>query len=202
MPVLEVTQLRLKGVTAGDAALLDCLSQVRGDLQTNSRFFGCDEDPNLIYIFGIWKSLDAHFEFLASPACSEVLKPQEEILSFQWTVHLEWSSVSSSLLDASYVAIEKIDIDAANIHRFNEAIDRRVQALRSTNSLNITYGWRCDLPPGSYQAVLLTSSGPDGSRDIEAIEKLVIAGNDGCTSVLLHHVWNMEHIPLKLKADQ
>ena len=192
MPVLEITQLRLKGVTVGDAALLECLSQVRGHLQTNSRFFSCNEDPSLVYIFGIWKSLDAHLEFLASPACSEILKPQEEILSFEWTIHLELSSVTSTLLDASYMAIERIDINTANIHRFNEAIDKHVEALRSTKPLDITHGWRCDLPPGSHQAVILTSSGPDGCRDIEAIERLVVADNDKCTSVLLHHTWNLE----------
>ena len=200
MPVLEITQLRLEGVAADDAALLECLSRVRGDLQTNSRFFSCNEDPSLVYIFGLWKSLDAHLEFLASPACSKILKPQEEILSFEWTIHLELSNVTSSLLDSSYMAIEKIDVNAANIHRFNEAIDRHVQALRSTNSLDITHGWRCDLPPGSYQAVILTSSGPDGFCDIEAIERLVVAESDGCTSVLLHHAWNIERTQPELKA--
>jgi hypothetical protein len=199
MPVLEITQLRLKGVTADDASLLECLSQVRRDLQTNSRFFSCDEDPSLVYIFGIWKSLDAHLKLLASPACSEILKPQEEILSFEWTIHLELSHVTSSLLEASYMTIERIDVNATNIPCFDEAIDKHVQALRSTKSLDITHGWRCDLPPESYQAVILTSSGPDGYCDIEAIERLVIAGNDGCTSVLLHHAWNLEHTQPELK---
>jgi hypothetical protein len=200
MPVLEITQLRLKGVTADDASLLECLSQVRRDLQINSRFFSCDEDPSLVYIFGIWKSLDAHLKLLASPACSEILKPQEEILSFEWTIHLELSNVTSSLLNASYMAIESIDVNAANVHRFNQAIDKHVQTLRNTNSLNITHGWRCDLPPGSHQVVILTSSGPDGCRDIEAVGRLVIAGNDECTSVLLHHAWNLEHLQPELKA--
>jgi len=73
MPVVEITQLRLKGLLTDDPLLLDSLSLVRDKLQTDSRFFSCIEDPSLVYIFGFWESLDAHLQFLASPARDEVL---------------------------------------------------------------------------------------------------------------------------------
>src|SRR4051812_38878765 len=95
MPVLEVTQLRLKGISAADQSLLDSLDAVRSILKTNSRFYHCIEEPSLIYILGIWPSLAAHRAFLDSPECHEILGPQEELLEFQWSLHMELDAMVS-----------------------------------------------------------------------------------------------------------
>ncbi|KAF2625350.1 hypothetical protein BU25DRAFT_301132, partial [Macroventuria anomochaeta] len=156
MPVVEITQLRLKGLTVDDPALLQSLSLVRGKLQTNSRFFSCIEESSLVYIFGVWPTLDAHLEFLASPARDEVLGPQEEILDFQWTIHLELNAISPILFDAPFIAIERLTVDAGYVDAYSKVIEEHVRTLQMTDPLNVTYGWRCDVP-GSHEATILTS---------------------------------------------
>ncbi|KAF1926073.1 uncharacterized protein M421DRAFT_23467, partial [Didymella exigua CBS 183.55] len=159
MPVVEITQLRLKGVAVDDPALLESLSQARGKLQTNSRFFSCIEASRLIYIFGVWPSLDAHLEFLASPARDEVLGPQEAFLEFQWTIHLELDTISPLLLDAPFLAIERFDIDAVNVEAYDQVVKNHARELQSSGRepSDVTYAWRCDMPTGSHEAAILTS---------------------------------------------
>ncbi|KAF3007860.1 hypothetical protein E8E13_010838 [Curvularia kusanoi] len=192
MSILEITQLRLKGLTADDATLLERLSYVRDRLRTSSRFFCCVEDPSLIYIFGLWESLGAHLDFLASPECSEILKPQEEILSFQWTIHVELRDCISFLSDMSHMTIERIEVNTAHIDRYTKALDEHKQALQNTDSVHITYGWRCDTPIGSYQSVVIMGSNSNRRYSAEDCIASAVAGIDGCTGILLHHAWDIE----------
>ncbi|CAI6338610.1 unnamed protein product [Periconia digitata] len=92
MPVLEATQLRLKGVGPEDVALIESLSSVRGILRTQSEFFSYVQDSSLIFILGLWPSLHAHREFLASPHAAAVLGAQEKMLDFESTVHMEFDA--------------------------------------------------------------------------------------------------------------
>lgn len=74
MPILEVCQLRLKeGVSVTDESLLKNLSTVRSIIETNSQFYHCIEDPSLIYILGMWSTLQTHQNFLASPEKKTIL---------------------------------------------------------------------------------------------------------------------------------
>lgn len=191
MPVVEITQLRLRGVTADDPALLESLSQVRGKLQTNSRFFSCIEEPSLVYIFGVWPSLDAHLDFLASPARDEVLGPQEAILDFQWTIHLKLDSISPLLLDAPFLALERLDVNAANVDAYNQVVEN----LRRNDPLDVTYAWRCDMPTGSHEAAVLTSWNSEEYGDTEAGRHITLNGNEDGSfrAILFHRARNMEH---------
>src|SRR5699024_7475874 len=105
--VLEVTQLRLRELSADDPALLESLSTVRAELQTGSHFYNCIDDPGLIYILGTWPSLNAHIDFLASPSKDHILGPQEKMLQFCWTVHVELGGVNLLPLDMPILVIER-----------------------------------------------------------------------------------------------
>ncbi|KAJ4365233.1 hypothetical protein N0V83_008851 [Neocucurbitaria cava] len=156
MPVLEVTQLRVKGLSADDPALLQSLSVVRGKLKTNSRFYHCIEDPTLIYILGIWPSLDAHLEFLASPERDEILGPQEDMLDFCWSVHMGLDGMSSLPLDAPVLAIEIMKIKGDCVEAFDQAVIRHTQHILGSHPFKVAHGWRCDAAAGSHEALIFT----------------------------------------------
>ncbi|KAF1358290.1 hypothetical protein EJ07DRAFT_166914 [Lizonia empirigonia] len=164
MPVVEITQLRLKGLTVHDPALLESLSLVRGKLHTNSRFFSCIEDSSLIYIFG----------FLASPLRDEVLAPQEELLDFQWTVHLEHNEINPLMLGSPFIAIERLGVDLDHVAAYDQIIDEHVRELRMNPSLSVAHGRRCDDPTGSQETIILTSSSSPGPHPSFAVRHAVL----------------------------
>ena len=157
MSVLELTQLRVKGLSADDPALLQSLSVVRGQLHTNSAFYHCIEDPTLIYILGVWPSLEAHLEFLASPARDEVLGPQENVLQFCWTVHMKLEGMSSLPLDAPVLAIEILSVKGDCVDAFDQAAMRHTQLLLGgSHPFKVAHGWRCDAVAGSHEALIFS----------------------------------------------
>jgi heme-degrading monooxygenase HmoA len=156
MPILELTQLRLKGVEPTHPSLLDSLSVVRGKLHTNSRFYNCIEDRALIFILGIWPSLDAHLEFLHSPARDEVLGPQEHLLDFQWTVHVEIDAMADLPLDAPVMAIARLFVNSDAVHAFRQAAAKHVQLIAERTQHNAVNGWRYDAEPGKHEALVIT----------------------------------------------
>jgi heme-degrading monooxygenase HmoA len=189
MPVLEVTQLRLKELAADDPALLESLSAVRAKLHTGSRFYNCIEDPSLIYILGIWPSLDAHVEFLASPSRDEVLGPQEDMLQFCWTVHVEMGGMDLLPLDAPILAIERIRVSEECTQTFNEVMERHVQKLQSSYPFKVAHGWRCDAAPNTHES-LVFSGWPDAQAHIAFTVK---GSRDGqCEMLQITHARNME----------
>lgn len=196
MPVVEITQLRLKGLLANDPALLESLSHARSKLQTNSRFFSCIDESSLIYIFGFWPSLDAHLKFLASPARDEVLGPQEAILDFQWTIHLELDATTRQLFDAPFLAVTRLDVDAADVEAYNQVVaDHAQKALsKDRGPLGVTYAWRCDLPAGSHESVILTTWGSKGHGSPEAGRHIALEHDDDGSfrRILFHRAWNIE----------
>lgn len=107
MPVVEVTQLRLKSVAPDDPAQLKNLSSARAILKTQSEFYTCIDDLTLIFILGLWPNLEAHRAFLASPRAAEVLGPQEGMLEFRWAVHMELDAMDSLPLDAPVMATSR-----------------------------------------------------------------------------------------------
>lgn len=199
MPVLEITQLRLKGITVADPALLENLSAVRDSLQTNSVFYSCIEDPNLVYIFGIWRSLDAHLQFLASPARDQVLGPQEDILGFEWTVHQRLDETASLPLEFPILVIERLLVQERNIDTFDHALDRHARHLQGNCSAKFSHGWRCDAPEGTHEAIIF-SGWEDTETHVSFSAGQQREGVEGNTSiergayeeVLVHHLWNME----------
>ncbi|KAF3039180.1 hypothetical protein E8E12_006313 [Didymella heteroderae] len=197
MHVVEITQLRLRGVTANDPALLESLSQVRRKLQTDSHFFSCIDESSLIYIFGIWPSLDAHLAFLASPARDEVLSPQEAILNFQWTIHLELDAITPQLFDSPFLAIERFDVDAAKVEAYDQIVADHLRKLRCNDRglIGVTYAWRCDMPTRSHEAAILTTWSSDGDGSTKAGRRITLEHDDdeSFRRILFHRAWNIEH---------
>jgi hypothetical protein len=155
MPVLEVTQLRLKRLSADNPELLHILSDVRDRLKTKSQFYICIEDPTTLYILGIWRDLKQHVDFLASPARDEVLGSQEGILEFQWSLHIELEDMSSLPLGAPILAIERLSVEEEHIGAIDQAAKRHVQHLQG-NPFRAVYGWRCDENFGSREVLIFS----------------------------------------------
>jgi heme-degrading monooxygenase HmoA len=156
MPALEVTLLRLRGFSANDPVLLQSLSTVRDKLHTHSQFYNSIEDPAEIYVLGVWPSLEAHLEFLASPARNDVLGSQESLLEFCWTVHVEMGSMDLLPLDAPVLVIEKLDFSGDRGDAYVQAVTDHVQKLRSSHRFKVAHGWRCDLSTGSHEALVFS----------------------------------------------
>ncbi|EDU46957.1 hypothetical protein PtrSN002B_008275 [Pyrenophora tritici-repentis] len=156
MPVLEITQLCLKGITADDPALLQTLSAVRDKLQTNSQFYVSVEEPDLIFILGIWPDLDAHLKFLASPAREEVLGPQEDMLEFRWTIHVEFGGMHLIPADAPILAMERMYVKGEQVESVDRAVIKHMQQLKTTHPFNVAHGWRCDMAPGDHEVLLIS----------------------------------------------
>jgi hypothetical protein len=198
MPVLEVTQLRLKGLSADDPQLLHILSDVRDKLQTGSQFYICIEDPTKLYIFGIWGDLKQHLDFLASPAREEILGPQENLLEFQWSLHIEVEGMSSLPLDAPILGIERLSVEEDYVGAVSRAAQRHVQRLQGNHPFRAACGRVCDANPQTQQ--LLIFSGwendqahvrfSDGQQDHSDSDGSTISGH--YEELLVHHAKNLE----------
>lgn len=190
MPVLEVTQLRLKGLAADDPALLQSLSAVRAKLHTGSQFYNCIDDPALIYILGIWPSLEAHVDFLTSPSRDDILGPQEDLLQFGWTVHVDVGGMSLLPLDAPILAIERIRVSEEYTQASDRAVERHAQELRGSHPFRVAYGWRCDAGPKSQEALIFS-----GWKTAQVhVAFPVQGGEDGQYEVVqITHARNLEH---------
>lgn len=156
MPVLELTQLRLKAVVADDPALLNSLSVARGKLKTNSQFYNGIEDPTLVFILGIWPSLDAHHQFLSSPARDDVLGPQEDLLDFQWSLHMELDAMTSLPLDAPVLAITRLFIKGECVTAYEQAAAKNTRIVADISQHKALNGWRYDAEPGKHEAIIFT----------------------------------------------
>jgi heme-degrading monooxygenase HmoA len=156
MPVVEVTQLQLKGVAPSDPALLENLSSVRGILKTQSVFYSCIEDPALVFILGLWESLEAHHAFLASARAAEVLGPQESMLEFRWSVHMELDAMADLPLAAPILAIERRLVGDGDVDAYDKAAAIEKAVIRENSKHEVVSGWRVDAAPGVHEALLFT----------------------------------------------
>jgi heme-degrading monooxygenase HmoA len=156
MSVVEVTLLRLKGVAPYAPALLESLSSVRGILKTQSEFYSCIEDPTLIFILGLWPSLEAHHEFLASPRAAEVLGPQETMLEFRWTVHMPLDAMALLPLDAPVLAVNRRQVRDEDSDAYDEERVTEEEAILQSSGHRVVGGWRLDAAPGTKEALLFT----------------------------------------------
>jgi heme-degrading monooxygenase HmoA len=156
MPVVEVAQLRLKGVAPDDPALLRNLSSVRAILKTQSEFYSCIDDPRLVFILGFWPSLEAHRGFLASPRAAEVLGSQESMLEFRWALHMELDTMASLPLDAPVLAITRRQVREDDVAAYDKALATEKDALVQGSKHKVVGGWRVDAAPGVHEALLFT----------------------------------------------
>jgi heme-degrading monooxygenase HmoA len=198
MPVLEVTQLGLKGLSADDPQLLPILADTRDKLQTKSQFYTCLEDATKLYILGIWRDLKHHLDFLASPARDEILGPQENLLEFQWSVHIELDGMNSLPLDAPILAIERLSVEEGHVARFDQAAKQHVKHLQGSHPLRPAYGWRCDLMTGSREALLFSGWESVQAHITFSAQQQRQGDTDAATmsghyeTILVHHCKNLE----------
>lgn len=198
--MLEVTRLRLKGCPADDPHLLQTLSTVRDRLQTKSQFYISLEDPTKLYIFGIWRDLQQHLDFLASPLREEVLGPQEDMLDFEWSLHIQVGSMSSLPLDAPILGLERLRVEEDGIATFERAATRHVQQLQGSSPFKVVHGWRCDAAPASHEAVFIWGTENSPAHVSFSATQQTLGDNDngdavlrgGYKELLLHHCRNLE----------
>jgi hypothetical protein len=197
MPVLEVTQLRLKKTPANDPELLRSLSIVREKLQTKSQFYACTQDPTVLYILGIWPSLGSHLDFLASPARNEVLGPQEDMLEFQWTVHIDCDGMSSLPLDAPVLVIERLRVKENSVDAFDQAATRHAQLSRGSSLFKVAYGRCVDAAIREPEALII--SGQDAQSHVTFASRQKRLGDDDHATIneqyevlLIHQTQNLE----------
>jgi heme-degrading monooxygenase HmoA len=198
MPVLEITQLHLKGMSANDPQLLHVLSDVRARLKTKSQFYTCIEDPTKVYILGMWRDLEQHLDFLASPLRDEVLGIQANLLDFQWTIHMELESMSSLPLDAPILAIERLSVEEDYVVAVHQATTKYMQHLEGSRPFRVAYGSRCDTMPG-IQEVIIFSGWENSQAHVRfSVEQHNYSDTDGATisghykELVVHHAKNLE----------
>ncbi|KAF2004811.1 hypothetical protein P154DRAFT_19323 [Amniculicola lignicola CBS 123094] len=197
MPVLEWTALRLKGVDIADPSLLKNLSDVRERLQTNSVFYHCIEDPSLIYILGLWPSLEAHRRFLNSPERDEVLGAQESQLGFEGTVHMELDTMDSLPLDAPVMAMARLFIQDDCVDAFTRGLaEYRQTFIDGAKPYNVVDGWRIDAETGKHESLLI-SGWTNAQAQIKFMAKAsehagFAATRANCQRVEVRHAYNME----------
>jgi heme-degrading monooxygenase HmoA len=200
MPILELTQLRLKGVAPSDPSLLESLSFARGRLKTGSKFYACIEDPSLIFILGLWPSAEAHTRFLASPMRAEILGPQEEFLEFRWGVHMELDGMESLPLDAPILAIARLVIKGGEETAYEQATTKDAQVVSEhTRPYNVVNGYRCGSEPDNLREALVFT----GWKSVESHEAFLsqASANEDSgfpaiqglyESMDVWHTWDME----------
>lgn len=139
------------------------LSAVRTLVRTNSKFYHCVDDPNLIYILGQWPSWAAHQDFLASPEREQILSHQTHQLDFVWMLHLDLPqggsiekvvpftapvlSIARMIFTNPSLQINAYQTIAAN-HRSNIA--------HATSPYPLFDGWRIDALRDQAEYVILT----------------------------------------------
>jgi hypothetical protein len=182
MAVLEITQLRLRMVTADNSALIWSLSAVREKLRTGSQFYNCIEDPALIYILGLWPNLEAHLEFLDSPARDEVLGPQEDMLQFCWTIHVELDGMHLLPLEAPILAMERLRFKDKCVEAFETVVTKYARRLHGNHAFRVAHGWRCDAAHGTHETLVFT--GWETAQTHITLEANL--GHDGDDTTSLH----------------
>jgi len=166
MPVLEILLLRVRpSVSPYNPGLLANLSNVRGKIKTNSRFYHAIEDPSLIYIIGQWSSLAAHQQFLASPDRDGILAEQEKQLSFEWMVHIEIAadesigSVDNVPFDAPVMSFCRWEMkpSSADMDMFSSSVAKHAQVvIEAAKPHHVVSGVVLESPEGRKEYVMLT----------------------------------------------
>ena len=166
MPVLEILQLKIKDtVSPSNPAVLTSLRTVRTSLAqnvhpTHSRFYQSIEDPSLIYVLGLWDSLSQHQDFLSSPLKTEILTPQEDLLDFNWCVHIEIESNNQLPLKAPIMSIARITLKSGDHHvKQHREITARYRSVleERTRPFGVVQGPRVDGgEEGEREEVIIT----------------------------------------------
>jgi len=174
MSILEICQLKIKPrLSQDDASLLVALQKARTRLRNNvidtqSRFYRCIEDYSLIYILGIWPSLDRHEEFLASAHKSEILDEQDELFDFQWIIHTEIKGGMEAVpLQAPVLGIARLLIRKEGVSAYQAVVDTYTNVIeKGTKPYKPFAAWRVDCEEGKYEHLVITGWQKEGDHAI------------------------------------
>ena len=163
MGVLEILQLRLKpAYSPSDPIIIATLDKERKELRekvhnTQSRMFTAVDDPSLIYIFGVWPSLEKHRAFLASPLKAEIIN--SPLFKLGWMFHIPLDSIDELPLDAPVVAVARQHIKGnKHVTGYKEKITEtyRETLLKEIKPYKIVSGWRVDGNAGEEEHAVIT----------------------------------------------
>ncbi|KAE8443685.1 hypothetical protein EG329_001457 [Mollisiaceae sp. DMI_Dod_QoI] len=173
MPILEICQLKIKPhLPQTDPSLLLALQKARTQLRekvvnTQSRFYRCIEDPSLIYILGIWPSLNRHKEFLASSHKAEILDEQDELFDFQWIIHTKIGDegIEEVPIEAPVMGIARFFIKKEGVNVYQAIVDKygRLRG-EGTKPYKSVAEWRVDCKEGKYEHVVITGWENEGDH--------------------------------------
>lgn len=173
MPILEICQLKVKPhLSNDDPSLLLALQKARTELRekvvnTQSRFYRCIENPSLIYILGIWPSLEQHKEFLASSHKAEILDAQDELFDFQWIIHTSMAEVGWDAvpLDAPIMRIARLFIKPEGVKPYQGVVGKYGGLTeQGTKPYKGLMEWRVDCEEGKFEHVFLTGWDKEGGH--------------------------------------
>jgi hypothetical protein len=191
MPILEILQLHVKPeISPTDPAVLKSLQFVRTKLAANthntqSKFYQSIEDPAIIYVFGEWPDLATHRIFLASSKRDAIL--QEQVLDFNWVIHMPIPSISLLPFSAPVMAITRLFIEGGE---HVTEYDRKVEKYRNlivevTKPWTVVDGWRCDAEEGKHEALMFT--GWESMEKHDEFGKKVRAENEEYRGMSSHY---------------
>ncbi|KAF2839892.1 hypothetical protein M501DRAFT_915718, partial [Patellaria atrata CBS 101060] len=198
MPTLELTSLSLlPPTTATTPTLLPVLRTVRTALQTNSHFYTCLDDPSKLYILGHWASLSAHQDFLSSSSAASILEPQEDLLEFNWGIHIPLSPSAQLPLSAPVIALTRLFIQPARVAEFVAKLPHVVDVLAAASRYPVLAAWREDAEEGRPECVVISGwESPEGHTEftVRAIgEDVEYASVQKClTGLEVRHLRDLE----------
>jgi heme-degrading monooxygenase HmoA len=193
MPILEILQLHVKPeISPADPAVLKSLQSVRTKLAANmhntqSKFYQSIEDPAIIYVFGEWPDLAAHRTFLASSKRDGILQDQEQVLDFNWVVHMPIPSISLLPFSAPVMAIARLFVkDGEHVTEYNRKLEKhRNLIVEATKPWTVVDGWKCDSEEGKHEALMFT--GWESSEKHHEFRERVRAENEDYRGVSDHY---------------
>ena len=218
--VLEITLLNINSSTPPTSPqVLSSLQDTRSllaekVLPTYSRFYQNIDRPQVIFILGIWPSLESHHEFLSSDLREEVLGGQEGLFDFNWSIHVELGSsggskpqdvvedVKRQLKEAKGLEVGRWMVKTGKESEFFENLTKQeTEGEEGLKGFQIAVGWRCDAPHGDREYVRIKgwSKREDAGNDLHVHEGWRKGGflseeeTDVCEKVEVKTAWNMEH---------
>lgn len=164
MPCLEILQLQFApGVSPDEPSFLKNMNNVRTALRervynTNSRCYQCIEDPNIIYIFGIWPDLATHQAFMNSPLKPEILGLQQDQTKFRWMIHIDIDDIETLPFNAPIMAVARLYIKSGeHVTEYNRLLKKhRGLIVEATKPYNVVDAWRSDSEPGKQESIMFT----------------------------------------------
>ncbi|KAK6371279.1 hypothetical protein LTS17_009010 [Exophiala oligosperma] len=153
MPVTELALLRLRPGTEWPTAELNAkLRQAKRVMETASgfdfRYFRAVEDPDVIFIFGAWPSVEFHMtNFIPSQDNQELLELLKDQVTVEWMFHLDIDQTHSPPpWHTNVIAVVRHFITDGEKESFKATFETNKHHLEAFigGSDRVVGGWRID----------------------------------------------------------